>query len=122
MKKSIILSQNFNQPEVEITKFTKLEKADVDFLAHAPTTPTQVSPEVLVQDILEKKHTGRVTVVVHLDLEDRPLMFTTSKFHTQAVRKKEVKANDLSGTIKITLWDDAIDEVGNNNGTFKLYT
>ena len=48
------------------------------------------------------------------------LFLRSSKFHDQAVRKKEVKANDLTGTIKVTLWGDIIDAVGNTNGTFKL--
>ena len=56
---------------------------------------------------------------VYLLAEGRPATVTTSKFNANAISKKELSANDDTGAMKITLWEDNIKQVP-VNGTYQI--
>jgi len=47
--------------------------------------------------------------VAYLSVETRPIITTRLKHNGQAMKKKEVSANDDTGIIKLTLWGSLID-------------
>ena len=52
-----------------------------------------------------------VSVLVYLDVSNRPCITTASKYHSKPVVKKELRANDNTAVIKLVLYDEQIAQV-----------
>ena len=94
--------------DVEINRLTKLDApTSVNFEHQLPTV--KPPPLSTIAEILElKQNKDVVTIRVYLDVDSHPSLTTSSQFHSKPVLKKEVSANDDTGTIKLTLWEDKV--------------
>lgn len=110
--------------EIEIGSGSKVGSTDVTFPYNPRMTAEgndeKIEPVTNISDILTtKKDSEIVSVLVHLALKDMPKVSVTSKFHANPVHKKDIQANDATGVIKSTLWEEQIETVS-TDGTYKI--
>lgn len=114
------LNKRFNTTEYHVTKYTKFEPTDIDSFGYIEQVGTPDSPVVKISDILNLDKRETVSIIVFCELQGRPIVTTSSKYNSDPVHKREVKVNDDSGTIKLSIWDELAVTIGNSNRVFKF--
>lgn len=82
---------NINQLDVRTTRDTTVQNTQVSF-PYTTVTSTWVKPPADCVSLKEietaKKPKDLVTVKVHIDVENRPVVLTSSRYHSDPVKKK----------------------------------
>ena len=101
-----------SKQDVEINNKTSVFQTTVDFEYSLLARVAHLVPEVKdLQELIFKAEVNQsmeVSVLVYLDISDRPCITTASKYHSNSVVKKELRANDNTAVIKLVFYDDQI--------------
>ena len=104
-----------NKKHIEVNSRTLFGETDAGFTCNLPGVVGTIANVKTVNEIQSTCcDKVNVSLKAYLSLEYHPIITMSPLFHFEPVMKKEVCANDNTGSIKLTLWESKVRDISKN--------